>query len=406
MARTLPFLKVKGTKIVDEAGKAVTLRGVNLGSWLLMEGYILGGRNIPETAFRREFEKTLGKEALEEFTRSFRDSFIREDDIRTIKEWGANCIRVPFNYRIIEFEDRPYSLNEEGLGYLDKVVRWCEKHELYCILDMHAAPGAQNPDWHSDCVGRSEFFTSDVNTDRYFRLWHFLATHYKDVSAVAGYDVLNEPVVDISAERVLKELYDRVTKEIRDVDSKHIIFLEGNQFGQRLHCLGRPDDRNIAFSVHPYIPVDYVFNFEKDLSYPGIAHNIPWSKKALELAAKPYQMLAESIGVPVFAGEFGINWRGGHYGEIRWVDDIVSIFEKYGWSWTYWTYKSVANSIHPDGIFRYTKNPPWVHRSGPVVGWETFGSQWQKEKLNMAASWRTGNFKLNEKLLAALEKFF
>ncbi|MCM8791521.1 MAG: glycoside hydrolase family 5 protein [Candidatus Omnitrophica bacterium] len=406
MLKKLPFLKTSGTKIVDEAGKPVTLRGVNLGSWLLMEGYILGGRHIPEKVFRADFEKALGAEAHKDFTRSFRDNFIREDDIVTIKEWGANCIRVPFNYRIIEFEDRPYSLNEEGLSCLDKVVRWCEKHQLYCIIDMHAAPGAQNPDWHSDCVGKPEFFDNEYNRDRYYRLWHFLATHYKDASNIAAYDVLNEPVIDIERENQLKELYEGVTREIRDVDQKHMILLEGNMFGKRLGFLGKPSDSNTAFSVHAYLPIDYVFGLEKDLIYPGRAHNIMWTKGRIELIARPYHMLQQKLGVPIFIGEFGVHWRGGHYGETRWVEDVVSIFEGFGWSWAYWTYKSVANGIQPDGIFRYTKNPPWVNRNGPATGMETFAACWPKYRSQMISSWRTKNFVLNEKLLAVLEKFF
>lgn len=402
----LPFLKVDGTKIVDESGKPVVLRGVALGGWLMMEGYILGGRNLPEKLFRQEFEKALGKEAMEDFTRSFRRSFIREYDFELIKEWGANCVRIPFNYRLIEFEDRPFSLNEEGLRELDNAVRWCQRHGLYCILDMHAAPGAQNPDWHSDCVGKPEFFAKDSNKDRFVKLWYFLASHYKDVSAVAGYDIMNEPVIGIEREKELKDLYCRVTKEIRDVDRRHIIFLEGNLFGQRLDFIGKPEDRNTALSIHAYPITDYVFNFEKDLVYPGKVYNIPWSKKALDLMTLPYRMMVERIGVPLYVGEMGVNWRGGYCGELRWVKDMLNILEQYGMSWTYWTYKSVANSIHPDGIFRYVKSPEWVNHKGPLTGLETYPSAWPKHKNSMISSWKTENFKLNERLSALLKKFF
>ncbi|MBU0880689.1 MAG: glycoside hydrolase family 5 protein [Candidatus Omnitrophica bacterium] len=406
MHNKLPFLKTSGTKIVDETGKTVVLRGVALGGWLMMEGYILGGRNLPEKVFRQEFEKTLGKEALEEFTKSFRRSFINEYDFNLIKEWGANCVRLPFNYRLIEYEDRPFSLNEEGLRVLDNAVKWCQDHGLYCILDMHAAPGAQNPDWHSDCVGKPELFTSDANKERYARLWHFLASHYKDVSAVAGYDILNEPVIDIHKEKELKELYLRVTKEIRDIDTRHIIFLEGNIFGQRLDFIGKPEDENTAFSVHAYPITDYVFNFEKDLTYPGRVYNIPWSRKSLDLISLPYRMLADKVNVPLFVGEVGINWRGGHYGELKWTKDLLDVFERYGISWTYWTYKSVATAIHPDGIFRYVKSPEWVNHKGPLTGLETFSSAWPKHKSRMAASWKTENFKRNDQLYALLKKYF
>ena len=206
MAERLSFLRTDRGRIIDEAGRAVVLKGVALGGWLMMEGYMLGGRNIPERAFKEEFAKALGKDALDDFTRSFRDTFIRESDIKDIKDWGANCVRVPFNYRLIEFEKRPFGLNEEGLAHLDRVVEWCGKYALYCVLDMHAAPGAQNPDWHSDCSGKPELFTNNLNKERYLRLWHFIAERYKDSSAVAGYDILNEPVVNIKHEAVIKDL--------------------------------------------------------------------------------------------------------------------------------------------------------------------------------------------------------
>jgi len=406
MPQKLPFLKVDKTRIVNESGKPVSLRGVALGGWLMMEGYMLCGRNIPEREFKMAFEKALGKDALEDFTRSFRDAFIREEDIKTIKSWGANLIRIPFNYRVVEFEDRAFSLNEEGLSYLDSVVRWCEKHSLYCILDMHAAPGAQNPDWHSDCSGNPDFFVNDFNKERYLRLWHFLADRYKDSSAVAGYDVLNEPVVKFTEEEQVKDIYEKVTKEIRDVDTKHIIFLEGNFWGERLNFLGKPNDQNTAYSIHAYPPADFTFNWEVDSTYPGKMYGIMWNKNKLEFLARRYRAFLNKVKVPLYVGEFGVNWRGGNYGESRWVKDIVGIFNKYDFHWTYWTYKTVANSVFPDGIYRYTKNPPWVNRKGPVSGWESFSSLWPKEKGRMIFSWRTENFARNDKLYAFLKKYF
>ena len=406
MIHKLPFLKTDGTDIVDANGRRVVLKGVSLGGWLMMEGYMFGGRNIAERMLKESIEKALGRDALDDFIRSFRDTFVREEDVKTIKGWGANCIRIPFNYRLIEFEDRPFSLNEEGLEYLDRAIGWCQKHGIYCILDMHAAPGSQNPAWHSDSSGAVELFASEVNRDRYFRLWHFLATRYKDVSAVAGYDVLNEPVLPFHQEYILKDLYEKVTGEIRDVDKKHIIFLEGNFWAQKLDFLGKPRDPNTAYSIHTYAPLNFTHNYIPGLRYPGKAYSITWNKEAFSLLARPYRAFAEASGVPLYMGEFGVNARGGYYGEYEWVDDMISIFEKNGMSWTYWTYKTVANYALPDGIFRYTDNPPWVHREGPVSGCETFPGLWAKEKGRMIFSWRTESFEPNGKLLSVLRKHF
>ena len=406
MAKNLPFLKVKGTRIVDEAGSDIRLKGVSLGGWLMMEGYMFGGRNIAEHDFRASFERINGKSELDDFTRTFRDTFIQESDIKIIKSWGANCIRVPFNYRLIEFEDRSYSLNEEGLKYLDRVVEWCEKHGLYCILDLHAAPGAQNPAWHSDSTGAAELFTNELNKDRYLRLWFFLADRYRERSNVAGYDVLNEPVVGVLEENHVKDLYEKVTAEIRSTDKKHIIFLEGNFWAQRLEFLGIPRDKNTAYSIHIYTPLNFTHNFEIGMRYPGKAYGIMWNKKRFDMVAKAYSDFAEMAKAPLYLGEFGVNAREGYYGEIEWVRDLLEACEKYNISWTYWTYKTVANYAFPDGLFRYIGNPAWVNREGPVIGLETFPSLWQKEKGSMAFSWRTENFTLNEKIFSVLKGYF
>lgn len=406
MPKKLPFLKVRNTDIVDDSGKPVMLKGVALGGWLMMEGYMYAGRSIAERTFKEELAKSAGREAVDEFTKAFRDTFIREYDIKLIKESGANCIRVPFNYRVVEFEDRPFSLNEDGLKYIDRVVEWCEKYGLYCILDMHAVPGAQNPDWHSDCVGAPEFFSDPFNQDRYLRLWHFLAGRYKNSSAVAGYDVLNEPIVGLTGEGALKELYEKVTKEIRDVDRNHIIFLEGSEWASRISFLGKPKDKNTVYSVHAYVPTEFAFNWIPGLTYPGKVLGINWNKSMLEMLAKQYKNYATKHNVPLYVGEFGVNCRDGHYGEYDWVKDVLYIFEKNRFSWTYWTYKTVANYSLPDGLYRYIPNTPWVNRKGPVTGWETFYHLWNKEKHNIISSWKTEHFTRNDKLYHILKNHY
>jgi len=44
----------------------------------------------------------------------------------------------------------PGVFKKEGLKHLDRVIDICAKHGIYTVIDLHAAPGGQNPDWHSD----------------------------------------------------------------------------------------------------------------------------------------------------------------------------------------------------------------------------------------------------------------
>ena len=77
------------------------LRGINLGGWLMMEGYIIGGRNISEHIFKAKLAKIYGQDFVSEFTRKFRQAFITDQDLLQIKELGFNCVRLPFNYRLL-----------------------------------------------------------------------------------------------------------------------------------------------------------------------------------------------------------------------------------------------------------------------------------------------------------------
>ncbi len=397
MKNRLSLLQVKGREIIDQKGKKIYLRGVSLGGWLMMEGYMLHGRNFAEHIFKKEFARRNGRKQLEEFKRLYRGNFIQKGDIRRIRKMGANCLRIPFNYRLIQ-QDKEW-------GYLDNVIAWCKREGLFCILDLHAAPGAQNTDWHSDSDGRALLWQKKNLQRQYLSIWRAVARRYKDEAAVAGYDVLNEAVV--KNPQVLNRLYSRVIKEIRKVDRRHIIFLEANRWAQQLKTLGKPKGKNIAYSIHVYPPVNFTFNFQPHLKYPGYIDGEYWDKKRLYNYIKAYRDLADKWQVPIYAGEFGINFRSPrYYGELRYLKDVLDCFRQFGFHWTYWTYKAVAGGLYPDGIYQYLPNAPWVKREGPTIGWENFYSLWKKQKTKIAASWKTEKFTENRYITKLLSRYF
>ena len=397
MSKTLSVLKAEGKNIVDRQGKKIFLRGVNLGAWLMMEGYFLHGRNIPEHMFKKEFTRHNGKRELENFNLLYRKNFITGKDIQRIKKLGANCVRVPFNYRLIQ--------HDKGWNYLDSIIKWCRREEVWCILDLHAAPGAQNEDWHSDSGGTALLWKEKSLQKQYFTIWRRIAARYENEAVVAGYDVLNEAVV--KDPRLLSKLYAGVVKEIRKVDKDHIIFLEANLWGQQLKPLGKPIDKNIAYSIHIYLPINFTFNFQPHLRYPGYVDGQYWDTKRVYDYIRPYQELAEKWQVPIYVGEFGINYRSPkYYGELRYLRDVLDCFKRFDFHWTYWTYKAVANGLYPDGIYQYLPNSPWVKREGPIMGWENFYHLWKKHKHQIAASWKTEKFTENRYISRLLAKYF
>jgi hypothetical protein len=264
---------------------------------------------------------------------------------------------------------------------------------------MHAAPGSQNEDWHSDSDGKALLWMDERCQERYFRLWEVLAEDFKDNASVAGYNILNEPVIKENGKEVLRPFYEKAVRRIRNMDKNHIIFLEGNFWSQRLEDIGEPFSDNLSYSIHYYHPLDFTFNFHKGLRYPGEINGERWDIDKIRKTLESYRDYSREWNVPIFAGEFGVNLRCGHcYGELDWVQHVISCFSEFDFHWTYWTYKAVANSIFPDGIYQYTANPPWVNRQGPVYGWENFYTLWKDRKREIIDSWQTKNFVENKKL--------
>ncbi|MFA4858806.1 MAG: cellulase family glycosylhydrolase, partial [Candidatus Margulisiibacteriota bacterium] len=171
------MLQISGKDIVDARGEKVFLRGIALGGWLMMEGYMLGGENIPETKFRDGLAAQIGEAGAEEFNWEFRRRFFTEQDADRIKKLGINCVRIPFNHKLIEIS--PFKIDSRSMEFLKTVVSWFAEREIYVILDMHAVPGCQNRDWHSDSEGEMDFYTNPESRERFVYLWKELSGIFK-----------------------------------------------------------------------------------------------------------------------------------------------------------------------------------------------------------------------------------
>ena len=151
------FLKVKGDHIQNQSEQVVTLHGIGLGGWMNMENFITG---FPanENAFRQVVYRALGDEKADFLFDRYLDYFFTDEDARFIRSLGLNLVRLPFNYRHFEDDMNPAVIREAGLKHLDRVIKICADHEIYTILDLHAAAGYQNQDWHSDNPSQQAFF--------------------------------------------------------------------------------------------------------------------------------------------------------------------------------------------------------------------------------------------------------
>jgi len=324
------FVTTRGREFVAPDGRPLFLKGINLGNWLLPEGYMFKFKTASSPRLiSTVVNQLVGEDEARRFWKAYRDNYVTAEDIRFIRQSGFNSVRVPFSYRLFVAEGEPARL--EGVGYemLDRVVGWCRREGLYVVLDMHAAPGGQTGDNIDDSFGYPFLFESEESQELTVRLWQKLAARYKDETIVAGYDLLNEPIphfFDASHfNPKLEPLYKRIVEGIRKVDRNHVVFLGGAQWNTNFKVFGPPFDTKLAYTFHKY-----------------------WMDVKQE-AVQEYVDFRGRYGVPVWLGESGENTD-------EWVASFRSLLEKNDIGWCFWPYKKMDST---SGVVSVGKPEGW-----------------------------------------------
>lgn len=314
------FFKVEGQNILDQHGELTVIRGVGLGGWLMPEGYMFSlsgtGVNSP-TIISDTLASMIGAAKADQFWDLYTKNYVQEKDIQKIAEWGYDHIRLPFHYKVL-YDLSSGSFKEEGFDLFDQFLGWCRKYGLYVILDMHAAPGAQNHHNIADSDGTARLWTEP---EKYWpitiKIWEEIARRYKDDKLIIGYDIINEPVlpkeVDISD---LRDFFVQATAAIRAIDQNHILFIEGDRFATRFDGLQPPMDDNMVWAFHKY-----------------------WNATALETIQ--YMLdFREETNRPLWLGESGEN-------NNQWFYEVTRMCEENNIGWNWWTHKKVNTITAP-----------------------------------------------------------
>lgn len=309
------FVTTRGKLIVSGDGKPLLLKGINLGNWLLPEGYMFKFKqtNSPRL-IQTAISELVGEDEARKFWKTYRENYITQADIHFIKQSGFNSVRVPFSYRLFVSDTTVSRLEGPGYELLDRVVDWCRREGLYVILDMHAAPGGQTGDNIDDSFGYPFLFESSESQELTVNLWRKLAARYRNQPTVIGYDLLNEPIAHYfdtaSLNPKLEPLYRRIVSGIREVDGNHIIFLGGAQWDGNFKVFGPPFDPKLAYTFHKY-----------------------WMTVNQD-AIQQYLTFRDKYNVPVWMGESGENTD-------EWIDSFRTLLEAHDIGWCFWPYKKL-----------------------------------------------------------------
>ena len=286
-----------------------------------------------------------------------------EKDIADLAAWNVNAVRywVEPEKKLRNHDIRCDQAFERELNRLDKLLPFFAKYKIRVIVVL-ATPGgmyqdpiilgtagklAENENPASDVLHR--IFMEDFWLNKFLATWGKIARRYQHNPTVWGYDLLNEPVQVTSAKvDYLKAQY-LAAKEIRTVDPEKPIIVSANDWSSpdAFSYLKPLPLKNIFYQVHMYVPGSYTHQgvgeglknmlAGKILSYPGKIDGIDYNRDVLRDVLQPVRQFQKKYGAKIYAGEFSV-FRTSPGGAI-YLDDVCSIFEDYGWSWTYHAYR-------------------------------------------------------------------
>lgn len=353
-------------------GKPILFSGLGVGSWLNMEHFMLG-IPTPDAQIREAFHEVFGKEKQHRFFDSFITKFLREEDFVFLKNAGVNVIRVPFNYRLFIDDEAPEHYKEEGFLYFDRLISFCRKYEIFLLPDLHAAPGGQNPDWHSDNqTGIPQFWHFGVFRKQAVKLWRVIARRYAGETWILGYDLLNEPFLIPPRQGVLQQFYEEVTEAIRQVDPNHLLFLEGDYFAMDFSALSKIKDEQTAMSFHFYPTVWEPELFDQDYDRDKRRSAFEQRLCALTDGLKRFER-------PVLCGEAGydMDWEKPEH-TMGLVEDTLALFQKYQISFTLWDYKDARFM----GVVYPKSDSEWMRFAGEIrENWTHYKEMAQANKI-------------------------
>ncbi len=271
---------------------------------------------------------------------------VSEDDLRWIRDWGFDFIRLPMDYWLWIDTDwrttrtlKPEDAMKVNTGFFDKIdraVELCRKYQLHLNLNFHRAPGyCCNPP-------RREPFSLWIDPlaqDAFVFHWDLFARRYKGVSEKElSFNLVNEPPRNESYARVMT----RATEAIRKHSPDRLIIHDGELTPEMYSPA-------VGQSMHMYWPGDLTHYRAPWLDKDGHMPMPTWPLKNKDGSIKcDRRMMADgwkhwtrffAKGVGVHVGETGCYSKTPHPVFMAWFTDVMETLKPTGIGYALWEFR-------------------------------------------------------------------
>ncbi len=344
-----------GRGLYDTNGDRFDIKGINFGNLFVAEGWMTvnsvgalynkdgsfqsvndqGVVEAYEEIYQEEFDAILQQrvangdftaEQLKELNDAYFYAYCTEADFKLIKDTGLNTIRLPMYYRnFMEGPDDALTMREDAFEKLDYFLTLAKKYDLKVIVDMHGVVGGQSGYEHSG-TRDMDFWKNETYIQSMCELWKNIATYYVEerpdlASTILAYDLVNEPTYRTKSGtgKLQWKVMDRLYKAIREVDTHHVISIEGVWYPTSLPNPKKYGWENVLYQYH-----FYNWNHDK-----GISNSTFYTLMNTLYMFSDYD-------VPKFVGEFNF------FGDKDAWAYYLNRYDQLGWGWTIWSYKIVS----------------------------------------------------------------
>lgn len=275
----------------------------------------------------------------------------REEDLRVLgRDWNANLIRWQMTtswgaeYRYAQDYDlEKYNTWLDGkLDELEKVLDACRKYGILTVVDLHSPPGGRWPNRDLVLIHEPKYLAAFV------ACWEKIARRFKGHPAVWAYDLVNEPAQsqppgELGTDYLQAQVL--AAQAVRAIDPDTPIIIEVDHWcsAEGFKYIEPVKIPRVLYQVHMYWPGQFthqgVHGSPVGIKYPGVIDGKYVDKEALRRHLAPVREFQLAYNVHIYAGEFSaIRWAPGD-SAYQYLRDCISIFEEYGWDWSYHAFR-------------------------------------------------------------------
>ena len=295
-----------------------------------------------------------------------RKQHIQEDDYERLATLGFDFVRIPIDE--VQFWDEDGNKLPEAWDLLTESLDFCGKYGLRAIVDLHIIRSHYFNAVNEGDKAANTLFTSEESQQQLIGMWQQLSEVLNGYSVDSvAYEFMNEPVAEDPEQ--WNQLIAKVHKALRGLEPQRTLIIGSNMWQScgTFKDLRVPEgDKNIVLSFHFYDPsiiTHYgawwtpIGKYTGKVNYPGVLvsqedydaapdnlkpelvqYMTEWNRDVLHDKMADAINVADSLGLQLFCGEWGVYEPVDRELAYKWYKDMISIFNEFGVAWTTWCY--------------------------------------------------------------------